>query len=94
MLLDPDYPRALLANQEPIALTAPRVALPSLESAAEMAFWYAQIARLGHGLPPAPRFSPWRALAAYVLGDALEALRARYRRWRSSAPRLCLRGQS
>jgi 2,4-dienoyl-CoA reductase-like NADH-dependent reductase (Old Yellow Enzyme family) len=94
MLLDPHYPRALLAGRDPALQFPPRIRLERLESAAEMAYWYAQIARLGRGLAPAARLSLWRALAAYVLGDALEALRTRARRFRLGAPRLGLRGQS
>jgi 2,4-dienoyl-CoA reductase-like NADH-dependent reductase (Old Yellow Enzyme family) len=80
MLLDPHYPRALLQGRAVPSICAPQLASERLRSAAEMAWWYAQIARLGAGHEAAEGLSAWRALFGYFGAEVVEGLSLRWSR--------------
>jgi len=83
MTLVPDYPRRLLAG-EPVPVTrAPRIGVRSLahlESSAELAWYYRQVARLGVGRDAAPASSALAALAWFLATDATAAAQTRVAR--------------
>jgi 2,4-dienoyl-CoA reductase-like NADH-dependent reductase (Old Yellow Enzyme family) len=80
MALLPDYPRRLLAGEALPKIASRRLglsALAGLEGAAELAWYYLQVARMGRGTEPEPRISGLHALIWFFAGDACEALRGR-----------------
>jgi 2,4-dienoyl-CoA reductase-like NADH-dependent reductase (Old Yellow Enzyme family) len=74
MALVPDYPRRLLAGGDVPRIAPRRLGVDALESAAELAWYSSQLARLGAGGEADQGASPWRALLSYVATDALEGL--------------------
>lgn len=82
MALFPDYPQRLLSG-EPLPSVAPRrLGIRSLESAAELAWYYDQLQRLGSGRETDLAASPLASLMRYVTGDALDGFRHRRRQMR------------
>ena len=59
---------------------ATRLGLAAVQSAAELAWYYAQIARLGDGLDPTPELGAWRALGWFIAKDLWIGIRRRLRR--------------
>lgn len=86
----PDYPRRLLAGEELPTIRPRRLGITRLESAAELAWYYAQLRRMGDGKDPAPDLSPAFALTEYMVTDAWEGAR-RHRERALSALRCPLR---
>lgn len=80
MALVPDYPRRLLTGEALPPVRSRRLGVAKLESAAELAWYYAQLARMGRGLAPDLDASPAAALVSYLASDAWEGACHRTRR--------------
>lgn len=84
LVVDPGYARRLLEGAPLPTTSAPRLGLASLEGAAELAWYYARLARLADGASGSP--SAARALAELLLGDAWRAFVTRWRARGAKAP--------